>query len=355
MQKIEYSCRNRMLVYLLDFIIFLMMVSTGSADPLDKWYKRLIFSKGEILNDVTYANGIFVAVGEDGIILTSTNGEIWTKINLWTSNDLESVCFGNGNFVVVGWNGTIITSQNGEMWTARNSGIHYNLYGVAYGNGNFIAFGQGQVGFGEGTKLTSQNGEVWTPVFIGCYGELYGGVYGGGTFMIVGQCTYTSSDGTIWIPGFGGNLFAVTYGNGIFVAVGGSDIIIWDGINWFSPENPLKDAWINGIAFGHETFVLVGNVGKIYTSSDGKIMKERTSGIATHLTAVTYGNGTFVAVGLQGIIQSENVFLTESFPVPPLLTGPTSGTINIGYTYSTGGSCSNLDHPVQYLFDWGQD
>lgn len=45
--------------------------------------------------------------------------------------------------------------------------------------------------------------------------------------------------------------------------------------------------------------------------------------------------------------------IPENISSPTILTGPVSGKLGISYTYSTGGSSSNIDHPVQYLFDWG--
>jgi len=45
----------------------------------------------------------------------------------------------------------------------------------------------------------------------------------------------------------------------------------------------------------------------------------------------------------------------ETVSTPSFLSGPTSGSPGINYTYSAGGSSSNMDHPVQYLFDWGDE
>ena len=47
--------------------------------------------------------------------------------------------------------------------------------------------------------------------------------------------------------------------------------------------------------------------------------------------------------------------MIESISPPQFLTGPVMGLPNITYTYTTGGSVSNLGHPVQYFFDWGDD
>ena len=50
---------------------------------------------------------------------------------------------------------------------------------------------------------------------------------------------------------------------------------------------------------------------------------------------------------------SFGVQVTETISSPSTPTGPTSGTTGTSYSYSTGGSTSNLGHSVQYQFDWG--
>jgi hypothetical protein len=97
---------------------------------------------------VTYGNGLFVAVGAKGTILTSPDGVSWTPRTSGTDSSLFGVTYGNGLFVAVGAKGTILTSPDGVSWTQRISG-GYRLNGVAYGNGLFVAVGE------EGIILTS--------------------------------------------------------------------------------------------------------------------------------------------------------------------------------------------------------
>ena len=84
-------------------------------------------------NDVTYGNGTFVAVNPNGIILTSTDvTSSWTKSTSGTSNNLNGVTYGNSTFVSVGNSGTILTSSNGTSWSSRTSGTTETLQGVTY-------------------------------------------------------------------------------------------------------------------------------------------------------------------------------------------------------------------------------
>ena len=98
---------------------------------------------------VAYGNGIFVAVGGEGMIFTSTNGTDWTTNNSGTSGELDGVAYGGGTFLVTGVAGTLLTSTNGADWVSRNSGTVNELYGAAFAQDTFIAVGA------DGTILQS--------------------------------------------------------------------------------------------------------------------------------------------------------------------------------------------------------
>jgi hypothetical protein len=61
-------------------------------------------------------------------------GTTWT-LRFPGFNDLNGVTYGNGLFVAVGEGGTILTSPDGASWTRRTSGTSNRLRGVTYGNG----------------------------------------------------------------------------------------------------------------------------------------------------------------------------------------------------------------------------
>jgi hypothetical protein len=52
-------------------------------------------------------------------------------------------------------------------------------------------------------------------------------------------------------------------------------------------------------------------------------------------------------------VRTERSVITETISTPTAPGGPTSGTVGTSYTYTSGGSISNLDHSIQYFFDWG--
>jgi hypothetical protein len=69
----------------------LHLFGRSELDAAERADERMAISIG-----VTYGNGIFVAVGRGGTILTSTDGVNWTQ-QTWewpTSNDLYGVTYG---------------------------------------------------------------------------------------------------------------------------------------------------------------------------------------------------------------------------------------------------------------------
>ena len=151
----------------------------------------------------TKTKGLFVAVGDNGTILTSPDGTTWTQRTSPPSPfgarvHLYDVTYGNGLFVTVGGdNGTILTSPDGTTWAKRNSGTSEEFLGVTYGNGIFLTIGL------DGNILISPDGTTWTEGSYEnsySYGFFKAATYGNGLFVTVSKngAIQTSPDGTTW-------------------------------------------------------------------------------------------------------------------------------------------------------------
>ena len=249
--------------------------------------------------------GLFVAVGDNGTILTSPDGTTWTQRTsppgpFGARVHLYDVTYGNGLFVTVGGdNGTILTSPDGTTWAKRNSGTSNDLYGVTYGNGLFVTVGE------YGTFLTSPDGTTWTKspsdasaTAAGPPGLAPRIYYGNGLFVAVGGdngTILTSPDGTTWAKrnsGTSEEFLGVAYGNGIFLTIGldGNILISPDGTTWTegSYENSYSYGFFKAATYGNGLFVTVSKNGAIQTSPDGTTWTERTSGISGWLREVIY-------------------------------------------------------------------
>ena len=118
---------------------FILIIITFFIMGCDGSYQS---NKDEMVNELkTYDNDtsscpssgcIFVAVGNSGTILTSSDGISWTSRTSGTSSGIEGVTYANSTFVAVGNGMIILTSTDGTSWTSRSSGINRDLYGITY-------------------------------------------------------------------------------------------------------------------------------------------------------------------------------------------------------------------------------
>jgi len=128
-------------------------------------------------NDVTWANGTWVCVG-NGRLITSTNGINWQIRPIDTSWYLNHVTFAENKFVAVGLNGIVLTSPDGATWTQQSAPTTQDLSAVTFFKENFVATIGPRVPGASSLPgvITSTNGINWAtnsfllPPFVGLNG-----------------------------------------------------------------------------------------------------------------------------------------------------------------------------------------
>ena len=274
---------------------------------------------GVNLSAVEFGNGVFVALGHNGIgsnanlngvasaVSISTDGSTWNAQLLDLSGFggiLQGLAFGEGRFVAVSSSGDIVASTDGVAWDrvvtdVQHLGSTVDLASVAYGDGVFVASGVG------GVHLVSDDGLAWSEVRQGP-----GGVpiqFANGRFIAhAGSVVYVSTDraetwSTIDMTALGVSLAGIAYGNGVYVATDelgriatSPDLTTWTvRADLGGPVNQLQ--FVNGWFF-----MLSGNV--IHASADGRDWDSfRIPTPAFDIYDVAYGNGRFIAVGAPGL------------------------------------------------------
>ena len=251
------------------------------------------------LSAVAFGNGMFTAVGDNGVILISSDGVNWTP-GISETDDLYDVTFGAGVFVVGGGD-KILTSPDGVYWTTITlADTSFFVSRITYGNGIFVAVG-------VFTFISSTDGINWsgsniqqTPLSSSSYD---GVVYANGIYYLVNHYGSVYGDRysvTLFIDGVDGGptnvecANTVAYGNGTFVIVNNgcpfrsrsffynpphSDILISsDGKVWANIANPLKDGvFLKDVTYGDGIFVAVGSNGVIFTSPSNFINRAQRS------------------------------------------------------------------------------
>jgi hypothetical protein len=133
------------------------------------------------LSSVAACPGGLVITGDRGTILTSPNGLLWTQRASGTTNWIYRVRYLNGQLVAVGENGVILTSaDNGANWTTRTSMTTKWLNGVDYVGGVYVAVGN------QGAVVLSTNAVAWTNIGTITQKSLYGVAGNNGQVVMAG-------------------------------------------------------------------------------------------------------------------------------------------------------------------------
>lgn len=238
----------------------------------------------------------------------------WTTRTSGTAQSLRAVTWGGpGRFVAVGDNGTGLYSSDGITWTG-STGLTVNMQSIgANGNGFFA-------GGADATRYTSTDGITFT--FAGsstATDSLLGAAFGNGFGVFVGRefgllRSLTSGNALPFSAGYGGSttpglMQAVTFGlpAGRAVAVGVGGVIAQADVTtatptWTTVTSPTS-VTLNGVAHGAGAFVAAGQGGRVVRSVDGGLSFSLiTSPSSANFWAVTYGNSEFMAVGEGGIV-----------------------------------------------------
>lgn len=238
-------------------------------------------------NAVAHDETNFIAAGYDydfdilawvGVVYTSPDGSTWTRRH-FAGEELRDISFENGVYVATGDTGTILRSTDGLVWNSVSSGVTTNLQGVNYGDGGFVIVGASSSSKGA-TILKSTDGLAWsdTSAGAGTSQGFFHVEYMQDRFMASGFHTrlrYSTDGGSTMIDTQAGNLQtpAMAYGNGVYFVAG------WDLDNSSAHINMLStdgEAWSdlttsatvdrNAAVFFQNTFITVGDAGEIWQS-----------------------------------------------------------------------------------------
>ncbi len=150
------------------------------------------------VNALEYFNGQFIAVGDNGLIMLSTDGANWNTVSSGSSANLQDVFWYSGQdvqgapfslYVAVGNNGVILTSQNGTSWALEVSSPAStdDLLAVSHDDDYFVAVGN------NGRLLVRNNtatpgATTWMDFFSNTsWGNLHDIYFTGSRCVIVGD------------------------------------------------------------------------------------------------------------------------------------------------------------------------
>lgn len=239
-------------------------------------------------HDITYNNGVYVAVGEFEQVITSTDGENWDLVHGqsggWGGDTLTGVAYDGTNLCVVMTEyGSLYCSQDFDIWNTDQIQDVGHLNAIVYGNNTFVIVGQdfnsnGLISYGSGAQGDWSN--VATPQTIA---NVWDVIYDGTRFIAGCSLGYigVSSDGASWtftqIDNSQNDIKNIAYNGTDYVAIvdnnlvlKSSDLTTWTAtrVNSIGNNDMIDSAGGNGyFIFLAEDFQVGEKV--IYVSSDG--------------------------------------------------------------------------------------
>ncbi|MEK3985057.1 S-layer homology domain-containing protein [Paenibacillus sp. FSL K6-3166] len=297
------------------------VIYKSAAAPLDstQWTSSDTHTT-MMVNNMVYGNGKYVASGGSGL-LVSSDLSAWSNV----SGNLKSIAKdGDGNYIAVssGEYGSIYKSNSSAVWNDVTSSKLPGMNAVTYGAGKFIAVTNKENYNLNAKVVTSTNGDTWTVTDSGVQDNLSGVAFGANQYVAVSDYggIYSSVNGNAWTERFKNGDYAfntVTYLNNQFVALGMNynpstyepdNVVIAkssDGVQWGTPlEIGFPNTSLKGIAYDGRAYILVGEdtlsqQAVILTTEDLVTFTKGTIS-ADALNNISFGNGSFLAVGLKG-------------------------------------------------------
>lgn len=134
------SLRNTHLFFTLTFL-FMSSICYGELT----WHSVKPYPMTNSINEITYGNGFYVAVGDSGTIITSVDSKKWELQESGTDYKLESIIYANGCFLVIGsrdLQSVVLKSIDGITWENKVIGDgNSHFTSIAYGTDVFAIVG----------------------------------------------------------------------------------------------------------------------------------------------------------------------------------------------------------------------
>lgn len=125
------------------------------------WHKVSSGLPDTILSDIRWDKTQWIAVGEYGVILTSSDGTNWKRQKSGVTNMLNAIAWDESKWVAVGEDGLILTSTDSIKWQKQSSGTLNHLNAVAWNGSQWIAVGYDDAFQTESIILTSIDAVNW--------------------------------------------------------------------------------------------------------------------------------------------------------------------------------------------------
>lgn len=252
---------SRLRIFELTILLILLLPTNAAFLMTDQWHWISPLPQGQNVFALATDGQKLLAVGDSGVILSSTDATNWTVRTLPGSPNLRSLAFGNNRWVAVGSGGHLSSSSDAIFWAQHPLGVTSDFIGVTYGDGQFVAWTR------EGISFHSSNGQDWT--FRQILSHTRQLLIAEGVFiaLLSNYAHYVSSDGLNWTPAELAPTHAVTYTNGKFYGISSGAAHISDDGRMWSRHSTTVDALT---LVPSPSGLYAGQSPRLYHSADGR-------------------------------------------------------------------------------------
>lgn len=249
---------------------FILVGEVGIATSTDGITWTIVQESGGTTYRAIVLGDRYLAFGLNVTIAFSTDGTTWQVNSIY--DNWYDITYGNGVYVAVAAGGYVGHSTSGSTFDVQRLGTN-DRYFVTFDGTQFI------IPNGINSLRTSTDGVNWT--IVADYVPLnpkYGIAYGNGTYVEVGHSTnvyYTNAiDGTAWesVQPYTGSSYYwdITFANGYFAICGNNATVMFsaDGATWEHPSSiaPVQD--IRTISKFQDGFVAIALNGAFWYTED---------------------------------------------------------------------------------------
>ena len=336
----------------------LVMTSTDGIT----WSFAFIAGVTEDLYGINWYNNLFIITGTNGTLLTSPDGIVWTPQVTQLTATLICACYGGGYYFAISNYGDVLTSQDGINWSSQGA-LPSSLHDIVYDGTNFIIVGSNGM-----VAISSPDCQIFS---IGNWGDttdIFGIAWSGSQYVAVGNVPVgggdavirTSSDATTWTSQFTGTGYAfnsVIYNNGNYVAVNGLTVYTSPtGVVW-TPQQSMTEQLIK-VVFG-DKYVLVGVPCLIASSTDSTTWTTRNKTDYWGVYTTQNYADDYIQVKPAYVRAGAHGFVSADFECAPTgdapQTPPINGDCPFSVDFTDDSSCDGNQVISRWLWDFGDD
>lgn len=303
-------------------------------DPESDWTSRL-GGLPYVLNDVAWDGDVFIAVGDGGAILTSTNGTDWAAKESATEGNLYAVAAYGPDIFVVGDGIVLRSTDHGETWIAKGAFDGVSLGSVVVTSSQVVVSGSVPALAAGYTAVSEDRGDTWqgsgwfdpNPIVVDL-------VYADDLFVAIDGMSSPTSESWLAISADGDTwnrvtacedcaaLYTIIHDGSQFIVAGNYSTVLasFDAFNWTELQTPVKDVQYMSAASNGSKLLLAGGMRVQHWSGDGIPQIELPVGIAS-----TDGGATWDIFNIDGYYQSRGIAFGEGRFVSVGQSTPISG------------------------------